>query len=101
MASNTLYWSGNFDKYELQFISDLLTKDTSGNYNAVKDEKTLNKIRDRIEGEINNGIRKGGLWKQQAICGNLVHEIFSRFYRDRLPSYVGSDGKEHKGKFLY
>jgi hypothetical protein len=45
-----------------------------------------------MEGEIKNKIRKGGLWKQQAICGNLVHEVFSKFYRERIP-YLGSDGK--------
>lgn len=94
------YRGGVFDNYEIQFIKDLLKETTPGNYEAVHDEETLNKIRDRIEGELDKGIRKGGLWKQQAICGNLVHEMFSRFYRDTIP-YTGSDGKIHKGKYLY
>ena len=94
------YRGGVFDNYEIQFIKDLLKETTPGNYEAVHDEETLNKIRDRIEGELDKGIRKGGLWKQQAICGNLVHEMFSRFYRDTIP-YTGSAGKIHKGKYLY
>lgn len=94
------YRAGIFDEYEVQFIKDLLKSDALGNYEAIHDENILNKIRDRIEGELENGIRKGGLWKQQAICGNLVHEMFSRFYRDTVP-YTGNDGKTYKGKHLY
>ena len=96
------YRSGVFDSYEIQFIEDIIKdyKDTNGNYQPISDEKILNKIRDRIEGKVENGIRKGGLWKQQAICGNLIHEMFSRFYRDTV-GYKGSDGKWKKGKHLY
>ena len=95
-----LYKIGTFDAYELQYISDLLTPNSTGGYDRVTDEATLNKIRDRIEGELEKGIRKGGLWSQQAVCGNLVHEMFSRFYRDTIP-YKSPDGKEKKGKYLY
>lgn len=94
------YRGGIFDSYELQFINDLIPKDSNSNNLAIQDEKILNKIRDRIEGEVINGIRKGGLWKQQAVCGNMIHEMFSRFYRDTVP-YIGSDGKTKKGKYLY
>ncbi len=95
-----LYKAGVFDEYELQFIDDLLKKDSSGNYLPIKDESTLNKIRDRIEGELKNNKRVGGLWKQQAVCGNLVHEMFSRFYRDTVGKQK-TDGSWIKGEYLY
>jgi predicted lipase len=58
-----LYKNGIFDSYELQFIEKLLKKDASGNYLPVDNQEALNKIRDRIEGKLSNGVRKGGLWK--------------------------------------
>lgn len=96
------YKSGIFDEYELQFISDIIEeyKDANGNYRPITDESTLNKIRDRIEGELVRNERKGGLWKQQAICGNLVHEMFSRFYRDTIGKQK-EDGTWVKGEHLY
>ena len=96
------YKQGIFDKYEIQFIRDIIDpyKDASGNYTSISNEDVLNKIRDRIEGKLSNGIRKGGLWKQQAICGNLVHEMFSRFYRDTVGKQK-ADGTWIKGEYLY
>ena len=36
------YKVGKFDNYELQFISNLLTKNADGSYEAVKEESILN-----------------------------------------------------------
>lgn len=96
-----LYRNGTFDSYELQFISDLLEKDpVTGNYKPVQNQIVLDKIRDRIEGKLANGIRKGGLWKQQAQAGNLVHDVFARFYRDTI-GIQNPDGTWKKGPHLY
>ncbi len=95
-----LYKNGIYDSYELQFIGKLLKKDASGNYLPVDDQETLNKIRDRIEGKLSNGTRKGGLWKQQGECGNLVHDVFSRFYRDTI-GIKQANGTWEKGPHLY
>ena len=62
--------SGVTTPYELQFISDLVEPGK-----PISEESILNAIRDRFEGEMINGLRTGGLWKQQAMCGNMIHEI--------------------------
>ena len=90
------YWGHKFreyktagvtDAYELQFISDLVEPGK-----PITEESTLNAIRDRFEGKLVDDLRQGGLWKQQAICGNMVHEMFALFYRQKL---------SEKGPFLY
>lgn len=79
--------SGVTNPYELQFISDLVEPGK-----PISEESILNAIRDRFEGEMINGLRTGGLWKQQAMCGNMIHEMFSLFYRQRI---------RENGPFLY
>lgn len=88
----TDYKQGKFNAYELQFISDLVEQDSSGNIKPISDNDTLNKIRERMEGVISEGMRKGGLWQQQAICGNMIHAMAALFYRQRI---------RENGPFLY
>ena len=88
----TDYKNGVFNAYELQFIGDLVEQDSSGNIKKITDQETLNKIRERMEGVIENGVRKGGLWQQQAICGNMIHSMAALFYRQRI---------RENGPFLY
>ena len=45
-----------------------------------------------MEGVIQDGVRKGGLWQQQAICGNMIHAMAALFYRQRI---------RENGPFLY
>jgi hypothetical protein len=40
----------------------LVEQDSSGNIKPISDNDTLNKIRERMEGVISEGVRKGGLW---------------------------------------
>ena len=86
------YNQGRFNAYELQFISDLVEQNSSGNIKPISDQNTLNKIRERMEGVIQDGVRKGGLWQQQAICGNMIHAMAALFYRQRI---------RENGPFLY
>lgn len=93
------YKNGIFDSYEIKFLEtmNLVHKGADGKYAPIKDQETLEKIRDLFEGELKNQVRKGGMWKQQSVAGNLVHECFSRFYRDRLRDKDGN----YSGPYLY
>lgn len=75
------YWSKQWEKYrngefdskvmaQVPFIEDLLTK-VGDQYQPVKDQNTLNKIRKRME----------DVWVQQALCGDVVHAMLSDFYK--------------------
>lgn len=71
------YQSGNYDEKimaQIPFIEDLLYEYKSGDtYLAIKDQNTLQKIRERME----------SVWKQQALCGDLVHALLSDFYKKK------------------
>lgn len=86
------YKQGKFNVYELQFISDLVEQTPSGSIKSVSSQDTLNKIKERMEGVIQDGVRKGGLWQQQAMCGNMIHAMAALFYRQRI---------RENGPFLY
>ena len=75
------YWSKQWEKYrngeydakvmaQVPFIEDLLTK-VGDQYQPVKDQNTLDKIRKRME----------DVWTQQALCGDVVHAMLSDFYK--------------------
>lgn len=75
------YWNNQWEKYrngqfdskvtaQIPFVEDLLTK-IGDTYQPVRDQSTLNKIRKRME----------DVWKQQALCGDLVHAMLSDFYK--------------------
>lgn len=69
-----LYRRGQFNHEnvvdQIPFVKDLLTPQGSS-YAKVTDEITLQKIRERME----------LVWKQQALCGDLVHQIMSDFFK--------------------
>ena len=84
------YWNGSnnsggqLDKYrqgryddpkvaiQIPFVEDLIPK-IDGQLQPVTDSNTLQKIRERMT----------DVWKQQALCGDLVHSILSDFYRSK------------------
>ena len=76
------YWNKQWDKYRLgsyedkkvqaqiPFVEDLIPK-VGNQLQPVTDQNTLQKIRERME----------SVWKQQALCGDLVHAMLSDFYK--------------------
>ena len=69
-----LYRQGQFNHEnvidQIPFVQDLLEKE-GNSFKPVTNEVTLQKIRERME----------TVWKQQALCGDLVHDIMSDFFR--------------------
>lgn len=84
------YWNGpnnsggQLDKYrqgryddpkvaiQIPFVEDLIPK-INGQLQPVTDFNTLQKIRERMT----------DVWKQQALCGDLIHSILSDFYKSK------------------
>lgn len=69
-----LYRTGQFNHEnvidQIPFVQDLL--EPQGNsFKEVTNEATLQKIRERME----------LVWKQQALCGDLVHNLMSDFFK--------------------
>ena len=71
-----LYRQGRFDHEnvidQIPFVKDLL-EPLGNSYKQVTDEAILQKIRARME----------LVWKQQALCGDLVHKIMSDFFKGK------------------
>lgn len=96
------YWGKQWEKYrngeydskvmaQVPFIEDLLTK-VGNQYQPVKDQVTLNKIRKRME----------DIWTQQALCGDVVHAMLSDFYRaktDKKKRFCNLSESELKVEF--
>ena len=76
-----LYRDGKYDDPKIQaqlpFIDDLLPK-INGIPQKVTDEDTLNKIEERMT----------DVWKQQALCGDLIHNIMSDFFKSKTDEGV-------------
>lgn len=73
-GQKSLYRRGDFSNPKVQaqipFIEDLLEKE-GNSYKKVTKEETLEQIRKRME----------DVWVQQAMCGNLVHDLLSECYK--------------------
>ena len=70
------YRQGKYDDpkvaVQIPFVEDLIPK-VGGQLQPVTDSNTLQKIRKRMT----------DVWKQQALCGDLVHAILSDFYKSK------------------
>ena len=70
------YRQGRYDDpkvaAQIPFVEDLIPK-VGGQLQPVTDSNTLQKIRERMT----------DVWKQQAICGDLVHAMLSDFYKSK------------------
>lgn len=71
-----LYRTGQFNHEnvidQIPFVQDLL-EPRGNSFKEVTNEATLQKIRERME----------LVWKQQALCGDLVHNLMSDFFKGK------------------
>lgn len=96
------YWNKQWDKYRLgsyedkkvqaqiPFIEDLIPK-IGNQLQPVTDQNTLQKIRERME----------NVWKQQALCGDLIHAMFSDFYSSKFSGRRFSELSEEELKTAF